>query len=532
MHKQVENVEMKELERLANIFQEAAQKVAEGDARTPRVPTKHATSPRVSTAPNKESERIDAPTPRVDSAGTPRYNTRQQKRVYGTPLTDAILTVMELSGITACPRRLSQQKFSSQVLLEMMNAVMDVEAGDMMEYRHLLKNPKYRDTWSKAFGKEIGRLAQGQDGVVEGTDAIEFIAKEQVPPDRRKDITYARICADYRPEKSDPNRIRITLGGNLVNYPSDVGTRTADLLTVKLLLNSVISTPGAKFMSLDISNFYLMAPMTRPEYVRMNLSDFPDEIIEEYKLRDIADENGTVVAMCKKCVYGLPQAGILANKYLEKRLNEYGYFQSDYTNGLWSHKTRPIHFALCVDDFGVKYVNQADVDHLKEALTATNPETGKPMFEISEDKEGTRYCGLFMDWDYENGLVHISIPGYVQAALTRFKHTKPKRAQNQPYPNNPKQYGAKAQYVEDEDTSPLLSKEDKKFIQEVTGTFLFYARAVDATMLVALGSLASEQANPTQRTMEKCKQLLDYAATQEDAVITYAVKVTTAEKER
>jgi hypothetical protein len=103
MHKQVENVEMKELERLANIFQEAAQKVAEGDARTPRVPTKHATSPRVSTAPNKELERQDAPTPRVDSAGTPRYNTRQQKRVYGTPLTDAILTVMELSGITACP---------------------------------------------------------------------------------------------------------------------------------------------------------------------------------------------------------------------------------------------------------------------------------------------------------------------------------------------------------------------------------------------------------------------------------------------
>jgi hypothetical protein len=66
-----------------------------------------------------------------------------------------------------------------------------------------------------------------------------------------------------------------------------------------------------------------------------------------------------------------------------------------------------------------------------------------------------------------------------------------------------------------------LSKEDKKFIQEVTGTFFFYARAVDATMLVALGSLASEQASPTQRTMEKCMQFLDYAATQEDAVITY-----------
>jgi hypothetical protein len=195
-----------------------------------------------------------------------------------------------------------------------------------------------------------------------------------------------------------------------VNYPGEVGTRTADLLTVKLLLNSVISTPGAKFMSLDISNFYLMAPMTRYEYVRMNLSDFPEDIIKEYELRNIANKDGTVIAECRKCVYGLPQAGILANKYLEKRLNEYGYFQSNHTNGLWTHESRPIQFALCVDDFGVKYVNDHDVEHLKAALTAENPENGKPMFEITVDMDGTRFCGLFMDWDYESGEVHCSIP--------------------------------------------------------------------------------------------------------------------------
>jgi hypothetical protein len=375
--------------------------------------------------------------------------------------------------------------------------------------------------WTKAFGKEIGRLAQGQKGVVEGTDALNFIPYSNVPADRQKDVTYARICANYRPEKADPNRIRITLGGNLVNYPGDVGTRTADLLTVKLLLNSVISTPGEKFMSLDISNFYLMAPMDRPEYVRMNLDDFPDDIIEEYNLREIATKDGCVIAECKKCVYGLPQAGILANKYVEKRLNEYGYFQSDFTNGLWAHKSRPIQFALCVDDFGVKYVNDGDVEHLKAALTATNPETGKPMFEITVDKEGKQFCGLHMDFDYEKREVHISIPGYVDAALKRFKHVKPTKPQNQPYPHNPKQYGSKAQYVETIDDTPLLDKDDKRFIQEVTGTFLFYARAVDATMLTALSSLAAEQCNPTERTMQKCKQFLDYAATQEDAVVTY-----------
>lgn len=68
---------------------------------------------------------------------------------------------------------------------------------------------------------------------------------------------------------------------------------------------------------------------------------------------------------------------------------------------------------------------------------------------------------------------------------------------------------------------PLLNKTPKKFIQEVTGTFLFYARAVDTTILIALGSLATEQANPTTKTMEKCLQFLDYAASQEDAMVTY-----------
>jgi polysaccharide deacetylase 2 family uncharacterized protein YibQ len=52
------------------------------------------------------------------------------------------------------------------------------------------------------------------------------------------------------------------------------------------------------------------------------------------------------------------------------------------------HKTRPIQFALCVDDFGVKYTNDEDVEHLKGALTAINPETNKPMFEITVDVEG------------------------------------------------------------------------------------------------------------------------------------------------
>ena len=89
-------------------------------------------------------------------------------------------------------------------------------------------------------------------------------------------------------------------------------------------------------MTMDISNFYLMAPLDRYEYVRLQLDDFPEDVIKQYNLRDKA-RNGAVYVECRRCVYGLPQAGILANKYLEKRLNEYGYYQSQFTNGLWTH---------------------------------------------------------------------------------------------------------------------------------------------------------------------------------------------------
>ena len=140
---------------------------------------------------------------------------------------------------------------------------MHEDTGELLEYRQLVKIPKYRDKWSQAFGKEIGRLAQGLKGVVEGTNTWFFMPYEDIPEDRRKDVTYACICVNERPEKADPNRCRITLGGNLINYPGDVGTRTADMLTVKLLLNSVISTPGTKFMPLDITNFFLIAPLER-----------------------------------------------------------------------------------------------------------------------------------------------------------------------------------------------------------------------------------------------------------------------------
>ena len=97
------------------------------------------------------------------------------------------------------------------------------------------------------------------------------------------------------------------------------------MLVAKMLFNSVISTKGAKFMTMDISNFYLMTPLSRPKYIRIKISDIPDEIIREYNLRKKATKDGSIYIETNKGIYGLPQSRLPANKLLEKRLNKHGY---------------------------------------------------------------------------------------------------------------------------------------------------------------------------------------------------------------
>lgn len=266
-------------------------------------------------------------------------------------------------------------------------------------------------------------------------------------------------------------------------------------------------------MTIDIKDFYLNTPMPRHEFMRLKMSDIPDDVIAFYNLKSKATNDGYIYVCIKLGMYGLPHAGIMAQKLLEERLNEKGYFQSKICPGFWKHESLPISFTLCVDDFCVKYVGKEHAQHLLAAL--------EEHYTISEDWTGNRYLGLTLDWDYENKEVHVSMPDYVPDALARFKVKTPKRAQHQPYPHIQRRYGAKQQYTEEEDTTAELTKEEKTFIQEVVGVFLFYARAVDCTMLAALGSIASQQAKPTQKTMEKVKQFLDYAATHPEAIITY-----------
>ncbi len=127
-----------------------------------------------------------------------------------------------------------------------------------------MNDPLLKKLWVPAMSKELHRLAQGKEGVTIRANTIFFLSHDKIrciPKDCA--VTYARIVIDHRPQKDNPNRVCITIGGNLIDYPCELTTRTADMVSTKIMWNRVISTPGAKFSGADIKNMYLETPLDR-----------------------------------------------------------------------------------------------------------------------------------------------------------------------------------------------------------------------------------------------------------------------------
>lgn len=144
-------------------------------------------------------------------------------------------------------------------------------------------------------------------------------------------------------------------------------------MTAKVLLNSVISTPNARFLGLDIKNMYLHSGLPTPEYMRIPQALTPQEIIDQYQLQEYF-HNGYLYCEIQKGLYGLPQAGKLAHDKLKK--------------------------------FTLVQLHQAEYD-------------------LHEDWDGELYISMTLKWDYSARTVELSMPGYIDEALKRFAHPDP-----------------------------------------------------------------------------------------------------------
>jgi hypothetical protein len=340
------------------------------------------------------------------------------------------------------------------ILPEMANAVICPETGKSLKHQELIAKLKYKIKWMRSTANEINRLYN--------TNTIRFIHRSDIPKGRK--VTYGSFVVDIKDHKEEKERTRLTIGGDQIEYPGDKSTRTAGLTTAKILINSVISTSNAKFLVIDINTFYLNTPLGRFEYMVINLASLPQETIEKYDLDELA-QDGKVYIEIQKGMYGLPQAGILANELLQRNLAKDGYRPTTHTHGLWTHDTRTISFSLVVDDFRVKYVGREHAEHLMTCI--------KKNYNISSDWNGTAYSVSTLDWDYKNCTVDLSMPGYIKAALHKYQHPAPARPEHAPHTWNPPIYGAKTKFVNETTPSPALSDKDVNKLQQLTGILLY-----------------------------------------------------------
>ena len=390
-------------------------------------------------------------------------------------------------------------------------SIYDEELHKWMAYRDLIKhpNPKIRERWERAGNNEFGRLAQGFEDI-EGLNVVIFIPRHEVPND--KQATYARYVVDFRPEKDEQWRLRITCGGDKLEYAGDTTTHSASMETIKCQLNSIVSAANAKCATGDISNMYLGSDLPEAEYVRFRLSLIPRAFTEAYNLRELATKDGYVYARVNKAWYGLKQAGRIAHDDLVARLAEAGYHKASLVEGYFRHEHRPIDFTLVVDDFLIKYERSEDLEHLQAAV-------GK-YYKFKVDTDAKQYVGIHLKWDYDRRTVRLSMDGYIEQALLELEHVRPSRAHHAPSRYIIPKYGAKVQYVQIDETSPL-GQGQIRFIQRAVGKLLYYARAVDPTMLHAINDISLSASKGTEATLDATMFLLNYAHTHQNAEVIF-----------
>jgi hypothetical protein len=232
--------------------------------------------------------------------------------------------------------------------------VLNADNGNPLKWRDLARTLE-ADQWRKAEHEEFLRL-------IETTETMSFIRRQDIPRDRKTSYYNPQPQLKFDDDNQPMYRIRGTYGGDQSDTPADDRPAyMADMTTTKLLWNSVISTPGAKFMSADIKDFYLGTVLSRVAYMKIHRRYLPHETIQYFDIDNSTWWEGDYIYVkIVKGIYGLPEAGKLAQEKLYSHLSKHGYNVCSNTPGLIRHQTRPIMFTLVVDDFGIQYLHRDD----------------------------------------------------------------------------------------------------------------------------------------------------------------------------
>jgi hypothetical protein len=272
------------------------------DVAPPRVPTPLPPTSVIPITPHPAS--VNAPYMPQGMAGVNLFDTFEEEHMttptipwYNTRALARQHTAHQAQ--TLSPRIFRPIAFTTHqnIPMPMANSVINEDTGASLEYRHLVNDASTFTIWNEAAANEFGILAQGVGDRIDGSNTILFIPRQAVP--KGKIGTYGRFVVDIRPNKSESHRVRLTVGGNLIQHPGDLSTRSADLTTSKCLWNSTISTDGARYMCLDVKNFYLGTPMDTFEYMLIPTKLIPHEIIEQYNLLPLVSDGHIYIEVQK-----------------------------------------------------------------------------------------------------------------------------------------------------------------------------------------------------------------------------------------
>jgi len=471
-------------------------------ATSPRPPAPASTIlPCLSTAPS--------PPPSISTVLSPDLNLHNPDDISAPPIPNlALLETPALQGLQP-PRRSNRRRDATYsrhtahllaASVQMSDAFALDDANRPLTYRATRHSPDLA-LWQAAESEELHRL-------LETTKTMTWMD----PADKPKHRTASYYNPQVKVKVKDGvlhRRVRGTYGGNVSDYSGIRSSWTADMQTVKLLLNAVVSE-NAEFCTADIGDFYLGSDLEHDEFMYLTRSQVPADIQARYLSTIIWLGDKTLVRISKG-IYGLPQAGRLANQKLVQLLSAHGYHQTQ-TPCLFKHDTLDVFFTLVVDDFAIKYKHTADVEHLFSVI--------RKEYRLETDMSGSKYIGITIQYDRKARTISLSMPGYVEAALKRFNVIRADKPTHCPLVFEPIVYGQKQQLTSIDD-SPPVSAATGTFIREVIGVFLYYGRAIDPNMLTPLGKLASRQAHPTVALHDAVLHFLQYAATYPNAQLEY-----------
>jgi hypothetical protein len=245
--------------------------------------------------------------PRVVTPATARASPpRVQTRTHHLSPQNLSRVFLDLGGAN-CAIAFGEHHWTTT---HMMNYVIHPSTGKEMQYKDLMKDPDLGPSFEIGLSNELGLICQGIRNI-SGTNTAFFIDLKSIPKNHK--ITYGKLVCDFKPNKNEKHWVILTVGADRLDYSGYTATSTADITTFKILINSTLSTQEAKMMMMDINKYYLGAPLPIYEYMRLPISILPLDIIEKYDLTRLTVK-GWVYMETRKGIYGLEQAGLLANQ--------------------------------------------------------------------------------------------------------------------------------------------------------------------------------------------------------------------------